>query len=809
VSATGIATKRKAFVRTAVCAWTEVMVNQSTSDAISATWRDPCRLPVMFPPVRECLMRMMTWSLLRLLPMGRADSRKPPKILQAKVPGVVISNCQPRALSRLFSTPVTAPMSLPIHQRRRFCVGLLACAALLSCLAPSNAIAAAKPKKSEKAPGITFSPRGGVFGSNVTVQLTAKGNAPIHFSLDGSEPTGNSPVYSGAIVITNTAVLRARTWSKNEPGDIAAEVYTLLDEDLANFTSNLPLGILNAFGSNVVKERKAEGTLQFVDGGEARTKLSSSPVTHSGRALLNLRGRASLRYPKAAYTVKTIDGDGDSADAPLLGMPADADWVLYAPYPDKTLLRDVVAYELFRDLGRWAPRTRLVELFVSDGRAKLGKANYVGVYVVIERLKRADQRVPIKKLRPEDDSEPRITGGWIFKKDHVDSAGFAMGGEFGGPEHASTSTRAGFPTAPGGFPADPRGFLPPATRTTSRSSSSSSSSSAKPVITNHLGFAETRLPSAASLDVVLREQSDGGEESFKTALRTNQFYFVEPEPDELTAVQKAWLKTHLNDVERTIYSDDFRDPAKGYAAFIDSASFIDYHLFVEATKNVDGFRFSVFYHKERGGKIKADPVWDWNLSFGNANGKQGWIPEHWLWPQLDDREYTWYRRLFEDPDFGQRYVDRWSELRTNVLATRRVLARIDELAAFLDEAQKRNFERWPILGRPINPNYFYGSTYAEEVEFMKKFIGTRLDWIEKQFVPVPKANAKEGKAELTAAAGEILFTLDGSDPRASGGAPAAKAQSYKGTIDLPPGAKLFARARFENRWSGPLVLARE
>ena len=225
---------------------------------------------------------------------------------------------------------------------------------------------------------------------------------------------------------------------------------------------------------------------------------------------------------------------------------------------------------------------------------------------------------------------------------------------------------------------------------------------------------------------------------------------------------------------------------------------------------MDGFRFSVFFHKDRGGKLKADPIWDWNLSFGNANGKQGWLPESWLWPQLDNKEYTWYRRFWEDPDFGQRYVDRWARFRTNVLSNARLLGRVDELAALLNEAQKRNFEKWPILGRPVNPNYFVGSSYEEEVSWMKKFIETRLNWIEKQFLPAPamSVNAPAGPVALRADRGEIHFTLDGSDPRASGGEVSPTARRYDQPLTLPKGARLFARARQDNRWSGPLVPGR-
>ncbi len=673
----------------------------------------------------------------------------------------------------------------------------------------SGACAFAAKANTDEKTAIAFSPAGGVFPTNVSVKLSARDESgTIRYTLDGSEPDETSPAYSKPLMITNSVLVRAKAFRKGAPpGATSAEAYTLLDEDLAEFSSNLPLIILNSFGTNLIRDQKIEGAVQCADGGKERTTLTR-PASFSSRALLNVRGRASLRYPKNSFTIKTIDGAGDPASVSLLEFPSDSDWILYAPYPDKTLMRDVLAYELHAEMGHWAPRVKFVEVFVNHTSGKLSRLDYMGVYVFEERVKRSKDRVNIAKLKADDESEPRITGGYIFKKDHTDSGGGPMGGEGYGAGPVSQSTRAKFPTAPGGFPADPKGFLPAATVTRSTSSSSSSSSSKRPtpVYTNHLGFASTRLPTMGRDS--FRDESDAikDEEYFRTT-RTNQFYFVEPEPDEITAVQKVWLKKHLNDLEAVLYGPDFRDQTKGYRAFIDVDSFIDYHLLTEMTKNVDGFRFSVFFHKDRGGKIKADPIWDWNLSFGNANGKQGWMPEYWLWPQLDDKEYTWYRRLFDDPDFGQRYVDRWMQLRTNIFASNRVLARVDGMAALLHESQKRNFEKWPILGRAINPNYFVGSSYEEEVTWMKTFIQTRLDWIEKQFPPIPKVSQNPDKTvEFSTTTGEIYFTLDGTDPRASGGEISKGAQIYKSPLQLKRGGKLFARLRQGNRWSGPVMV---
>jgi hypothetical protein len=298
------------------------------------------------------------------------------------------------------------------------------------------------------------------------------------------------------------------------------------------------------------------------------------------------------------------------------------------------------------------------------------------------------------------------------------------------------------------------------------------------------------------------------EESFWTGLG-NQFYYVEPKEDEITPAQKQWLRNHWTEFEQVLSGPSFADPKKGYAAYIDADSFIDYHLLVEVTKNIDGFRFSTYFQKDRGGRIRAQPVWDWNLSFGNANGKQGWMPEHWYWPQLDDEQYSYYRRLFEDPEFAQRYVDRWGELKDSVFSVSNLMARIDVHVRTIGEARLRNFSRWPILGRMVWPNYHVGETYEDEIRILKDFVRKRLTWIEAQFTAAPRMRlvntAGPAKAiRLSAPRGDVYFTKDGSDPRSLGGKPSARAVRLESdSVPVGSGTSIFARAIFEGRWSPP------
>jgi hypothetical protein len=693
------------------------------------------------------------------------------------------------------------------------------CALPLACwlAAPQPVRAAGKERARNSLP--SFSVVGGVFTNELSLTLSSPAKeALVRYTVDGSTPGENSPVAARAILLTNCTVVQARLFAPGEPpGPVAAETFLFLEPDLFDFESNIPLVLVHTSGRELVKEDKLTAAFRVLDTRSGRVTLLTPP-DYAGLGLISLRGRASLRYAKRSYTWKTVDAQEDPIKTTLLGMPKESDWVLYAPFPDKTLMRDALAYDLSNQVGRWAPRTRFVELFLNETGGRLGRRDYLGVYVLEERVKRDRNRVDLQELGLEDNAEPEVTGGYVFKKDHSDRG--EQGPMIPGAYPAFTpmnSSKTGFPTDAGGFPGDPAGFQPPF-RGTSRSSSSSSTSSSKPrsrsgVVTNHVGAPTRREMASVTRTIISRGDDEDmiemlEEERFRESFRTvksNKFYYVHPEPDELTSVQRGWLQQYVNRLETALYGPDFKDPAKGYRAYLDVDSFVDYHLLVEVTKNVDGFRFSTFYHKERGGKLKMGPLWDWNLSFGNCNGKQGYMPEWWLWPQLDDKEYSWFRRLFEDPEFSQRYVDRWTELRRTAFATTNVLARIDEWATMLESAQTRNFQRWPILGLAVNPNYYVGETYAEELKWMKDWITARLTWIENQFVPAPDLVSTAGQMQLKSARGKVYYTMDGQDPRSIGGTLAASAKLYEQPLGTPSKQTLFARTLDGTRWSGPLV----
>ena len=92
--------------------------------------------------------------------------------------------------------------------------------------------------------------------------------------------------------------------------------------------------------------------------------LMSRNFTHQSLGEVSIRGSSSAKHPKKPYRLELQDENGDDLKLSLLGMPKESDWILYPAYLDKTMIRDVLAYELWRQMGYWAPRTRYVHLFI-------------------------------------------------------------------------------------------------------------------------------------------------------------------------------------------------------------------------------------------------------------------------------------------------------------------------------------------------------------------------------------------------------------------------------------------------------------
>ena len=168
------------------------------------------------------------------------------------------------------------------------------------------------------------------------------------------------------------------------------------------------------------------------------------------------------------------------------------------------------------------------------------------------------------------------------------------------------------------------------------------------------------------------------------------FAVKSPDPDDLTEQQFAYIKQYVSDTAEALYGNDFRDPDKGYAAWIDVDSFIDYWIVFEVMGNHElGNPGSVYLHKDRGGKLVAGPCWDFDwgvLSYNTSpHARTG----------LVNGQAIWYARLFQDPAFKAKVKARFQELLPQL---QKIPAYMDECEALLTESARLNFALWDPAG---------------------------------------------------------------------------------------------------------------
>lgn len=619
---------------------------------------------------------------------------------------------------------------------------------------------------------------GGLFSTNFSVTLPAPvtPGAVIRYTTDNSVPTASSPAYSAPISVTGNINLRASIFVPNRlPGPVSSRTFIKLDTTLTNyrgsgqpFQSNLPVIVLDSFGANVDGNRAYSYTYGVVVPPDPLNSNMSrltetAPVDFTGRGGTHLRGETSAGMPQKPYAWELWDNENNDKAESILGMPAESDWVLYAPATDKTMMRNWIVYNSMFDLNGQgsAMRSRLVEVFFKQHNgATLTWSDYRGVYVLLEKIKRDKDRVDIEELKACDTQPGVITGGYLFKKDKA-------------------STDPDFTTANGQL-----------------------------------------------------------------------LQLLEPEV-AVGSTHWTWIRDHMNAFETTLYGSGFTDPVTGWRAYLDEQSWQDNEWWVEIYKQIDGYRLSTYFHKDRGQKIKSAPVWDYNLSGGNADYLAGWNYQGWYRDagisqgQSGNTDFQYYWRLRQDPVYMRNLWDRYWEIRKSVMATPNLMSRIDDTVSALtngnpnsditngtgvwpsstpsnESPAARHHARWQQLGRydwPNAPGYAgrtkwssttdpvdYASLTAtpynvssppamSEKVHLKSFMTNRLAWMDNAYLsgntilrpPVfsqEGGNVAEGynltispytgtapaagnyglSGSLTYATGPIYYTTDGSDP---------------------------------------------
>lgn len=217
-----------------------------------------------------------------------------------------------------------------------------------------------------------------------------------------------------------------------------------------------------------------------------------------------------------------------------------------------------------------------------------------------------------------------------------------------------------------------------------------------------------------------------------------------PKANTISAPQKAYIASFITTFENALYSSNFTSPTLGYAKYMDEASFIDYFIMNELTRNNDGFKKSAYFYKDKDGttsasKLFAGPVWDFDWAWKNINecsflavtNGSGWA--HLVNDCNPDVNGTgWFVRLLQDPNFQNHLRCRWNYLRTTTLSSAALFNYIDNTALYLDQAQSRHFERWGNLGLATGAPEVDAdpATFPGQITKFKNWITTRMNWLD-------------------------------------------------------------------------------
>lgn len=240
--------------------------------------------------------------------------------------------------------------------------------------------------------------------------LTASNSAPFTGFFRPIDPLANANNGQNG---NGMWQLNIRDQTTGETGNVVSWSINFSNQPAGaiSFTSsNLPIVVINTNSQTILNGTKITADMGIIyNGPGVRNYLTDPKNNYNGKIGIEIRGQSSVGFPQKQYNVETRDSLGNNLDVSILGLAPENDWVLYAPYNDKTLMRNVITYQLARDMGRWAANTRFCEVTINS--------EYRGVYVFMEKIKRDSLRVNLKKMYPTYNAGDSLTGGYIFNID--------------------------------------------------------------------------------------------------------------------------------------------------------------------------------------------------------------------------------------------------------------------------------------------------------------------------------------------------------------------------------------------------------
>jgi hypothetical protein len=632
------------------------------------------------------------------------------------------------------------------------------------------------------APDVVYARPSGTFVTPFTLALSAGStNAVIRYvvitnytqaSISTTNiPTTNSPVYTGPIPINVTTEVRARAFETGRfPSTPLTQSYIQLSPNVVGFSSDRPLCIVHALGAGSVASSAQAGLIMLFNTNGGRTSLTNAPQVTT-RMGFHLRGSSTLTQAKSNYKIEYWDEYNGDIKLPFLDMPDESDWVLYGIDGfDPGLMHNAIYHWFGRQLpGQFASRTRYVEVFRKVDNGPVTTNDYFGLYLAEESPKISKARLDFAALDLENTNPPSITGGYLMRIDRS-------------------------------------------------------------------GTGWNYTPSA----VTLQPPQTGTINATPAPINIDDPKILTTTTDPRLLLQANYLRNYITSFLTNLASVSYTNPVTGYGRFIDTDQWIDHLIGNIICFNVDGYRLSGYFCKDRNDRLKQGPYWDCDRCMGTGGtvtpqaDNRCFSPRFWRLPAndlgtdngtdffgLSNVGVSWFKRLFSDQDFWQRFIDRYQAFRTNEYSTNAVFAMLDGYYQEIKEAQVREQAKWapsgfnfPRSGSQTVQGYTFDfgpadnlgrGRFTNEVNFQKKWFVDRFEFMDTNFLSMPTlssgtalmASGSTVTATPAAKAGSrLLYTLDGTDPRLPGGgiSPLARTNAGPLTLTITNAIRLFARS---------------
>lgn len=381
--------------------------------------------------------------------------------------------------------------------------------------------------------------------------------------------------------------------------------------------TNLPTVSIHTLNGEIPYDKVHQIVSQLTIISDNGTKLLSEPGT------TRERGNASRSFPKKPYRIK-FDKKQHVLDAPAKAKK----WTLINNYGDKTLMRNLLAFELSRRFGMpYTPYGTAVDVLLNG--------EYKGCYQLCDQIQVHKDRINIEEMTSADNEGSALTGGYFVEID---------------------------------------------------------------------AYAER-------------------ETSWFRSNNRNPVTIKSPEEDSITTQQRNYIRAFFNKMESE------------WETYLDLNTFLRHFLVGELSGNTDTY-WSVFMYKQRDDDMMyTGPVWDFDLAFNNddrtypVNSKSDFIYRSGGSCAGSMKSFV-NKIVINNAAAKAKMLDIWDEARQGGLIEKNLVAYIDSMETALQESQRLNFIRWPIMNQYVHQNAHLWGSYQAEVENVRSFMKERLVWMD-------------------------------------------------------------------------------